>query len=1011
MKSIYYSVQTVIFICDFTFMISVVEVVAVEGHPTALPCDLHHPDDDAVFLVLFFNDNRTTPIYRYDNREGPDDSSRHWVDETALGVDVQFDVSHKPALLRLGSVRAKDQGFYKCRVDFSKQATKTTRVRLTVIVPPSKVQITAESRPVSSVVGPFMEGDSSSLTCTAYGGNPHPRVLWFIGDRLIDNVMDHESEKFFQVSNELLPVPTEAQHHKKRPRHMPVSNTMTLGPLSRDDLRSLLSCEVSNTNLTQPTTEAVMIDMNLAPLSVDLFAPEEQLSAGRRYELVCEVRGSRPPPTITWYRGTTRVHDTMVQEQTNSDGNITSSTLALTPKPHDDGTTVTCRAENPSTNTVLEQSKAIQVHFIPEAQVRLGSSLNPDNIKEGDDVYFECSILANPKAYKITWQHNGRPLEANPSGGVIVSNQSLVLQRVTRQHAGRYSCTASNIEGDGIASSINLDVKYAPVCAPEQMLTYGVARHEDAEVTCKVNSNPPAQSFKWTFNNTADTIDVPPGRFTTAPAYSIITYTPMTELDYGTLLCWAHNDIGNQALPCLFHIVPAGKPDPPFNCTVSNQSATGFHVSCHPGFDGGLKQIFLLRVAQLGTEGTNVSAGEPEFIVRNLQPGTTYRLQVWSANDKGVSPSVHLQAFTTSQASRPHVGPSEPVKGPVGDGDEGTGIIIPGFDESVERVPALVSMVVGGSVGTILLLLLLVMLIRQRLRGRGPPRQPTPPSTASQQQLTHTTTVQSSPAMTSKIMMSDARSPLTTALCPEREMQVESENEVDPDLIPQKLEHSGLSPSGPLLRPPANYVSSSQVQSNPCCDPGGNETTAGTHRRVVATASAAASGAQHHLAGVTGGAYSHASIITSAAPPLSTHHAHLLPQRNYRHDASSDPRYAHLDLQHSGLVDVTQSRSRGIPTVYATLDTRHASRHAPHSHTQVAYDLRQTHSQASLDLTQDLRYPQHLSHGRSVTQTNDHHGHEQYGQQLVYGHDLSRPLLDDDVGVDIPLVSKRESSV
>lgn len=99
----------------------------------------------------------------------------------------------------------------------------------------------------------------------------------------------------------------------------------------------------------------------------------------------------------------------------------------------------------------------------------------------------------------------------------------------------------------------------APVCAPGQMTTYGVARHEDAEVTCRVAANPPALRFKWTFNNTADTIDVPPGRFTSQPTYSIITYTPMTELDYGTLLCWATNDIGPQSYPCIFHIVPAGK--------------------------------------------------------------------------------------------------------------------------------------------------------------------------------------------------------------------------------------------------------------------------------------------------------------------------------------------------------------------------------------------------------------------------------------------------------------------
>lgn len=40
--------------------------------------------------------------------------------------------------------------------------------------------------------------------------------------------------------------------------------------------------------------------------------------------------------------------------------------------------------------------------------------------------------------------------------------------------------------------------------------------------------------------------------------HSVVTYTPMTELDYGTLLCWATNKIGDQRVPCVYHIIAAG---------------------------------------------------------------------------------------------------------------------------------------------------------------------------------------------------------------------------------------------------------------------------------------------------------------------------------------------------------------------------------------------------------------------------------------------------------------------
>jgi hypothetical protein len=40
---------------------------------------------------------------------------------------------------------------------------------------------------------------------------------------------------------------------------------------------------------------------------------------------------------------------------------------------------------------------------------------------------------------------------------------------------------------------------------------------------------------------------------------SILRYTPVSELDYGTLSCWAQNTIGTQTSPCVFQVVAAGK--------------------------------------------------------------------------------------------------------------------------------------------------------------------------------------------------------------------------------------------------------------------------------------------------------------------------------------------------------------------------------------------------------------------------------------------------------------------
>lgn len=42
----------------------------------------------------------------------------------------------------------------------------------------------------------------------------------------------------------------------------------------------------------------------------------------------------------------------------------------------------------------------------PVVRLRLGSSLAGGDIKEGDDVYFECHVRANPPARKLAWLHD-----------------------------------------------------------------------------------------------------------------------------------------------------------------------------------------------------------------------------------------------------------------------------------------------------------------------------------------------------------------------------------------------------------------------------------------------------------------------------------------------------------------------------------------------------------------------------------------------------------------------------
>lgn len=66
-----------------------------------------------------------------------------------------------------------------------------------------------------------------------------------------------------------------------------------------------------------------------------------------------------------------------------------------------------------------------------------------------------------------------------------------------------------------------------PMCRPDQKKVYGVARNEAAEILCEVDAFPPPESFKWSFNNTAETIDMPQSGFEKhSLKASKLTYTP-----------------------------------------------------------------------------------------------------------------------------------------------------------------------------------------------------------------------------------------------------------------------------------------------------------------------------------------------------------------------------------------------------------------------------------------------------------------------------------------------------
>lgn len=98
-----------------------------------------------------------------------------------------------------------------------------------------------------------------------------------------------------------------------------------------------------------------------------------------------------------------------------------------------------------------------------------------------------------------------------------------------------------------------------------------------------------------------------------------------------------------------------GKPFPVKNCTLSNQTSSSVEVSCLPGFDGGLPQLFLLELysSNSAVPRYNItSSTEPYFFLDNLEPDVTFRIVVFAANAKGRSHGVVLEEVTFRDAEK-----------------------------------------------------------------------------------------------------------------------------------------------------------------------------------------------------------------------------------------------------------------------------------------------------------------------------------------------------------------------
>nr|XP_053630947.1 nephrin-like [Cherax quadricarinatus] len=555
----------------------------------------------------------------------------------------------------------------------SAASSRRTYLSLQVVVPPGQPILRVGSqRATGGVVGPLQEGASLAITCSVAGGQPPPDLVWMTQDEVLDATEESRSSGI-------------------------TVNQLNLLRLSRTFHNAILTCYASNSNVTTPTSASLTVTMNLRPLVTKVEAPIKGLRVGREYDMRCDSAGSRPHPNMTWTLGTTPAAHTLLAT-TEHGVNISTSRVRLTASRRHHGQRLTCTAVNPLfPASPVSDTILLNVTYPPVATMELGRGVAPV-VKEGEDVYFNCNVDANPPTYRISWYRLDKAIVHSPEAGVVLSGNSLALRGVTRHQAGPYVCSASNVEGDTHSPPLILSVNYAPVCAEVTgagARVYATGLGQFINVSCEVLASPASVKYSWVFNNSitsqrlsGEQVLTTAGlfllRFTTqGPGFnagagenvraasltpvalvrqavnrylgrgtdggSVVQFVARTHQDYGTLQCWAQNVVGRMTEPCLFHVVPAGRPERPVGCSVVNKTYDSLVVACKPGFDGGLQQSFVAKVFEevTGRSQVNVSSKWPTFILEGLTPGLDYIIQVVARNVLGSSDPVNWKLLPT----------------------------------------------------------------------------------------------------------------------------------------------------------------------------------------------------------------------------------------------------------------------------------------------------------------------------------------------------------------------------
>jgi len=298
--------------------------------------------------------------------------------------------------------------------------------------------------------------------------------------------------------------------------------------------------------------------------------------------------------------------------------------------------------------------KPTQIHHTVKIRVRPKITTTPEKsitVKEGDDVRFLCSVLEGHPEPRLIWRKKGARM---PSGELEMAGGDIVMEAVSRHHAGTYQCVTRDDYGlEPVTKEVELFVEYAPVIEQEQT-HIKTSAGEEIHITCIVHAFP-SPHVTWTKDGrTMSENSKGVVMNQAANRYNLILLV-VNKNYYGEYGCQAANALGvaSKSLQVSAYAEEAQINPVPLAVTPwlvqiewtakSETPITIFRVQ--------FMAVDAEDWSEVDVTSTQLTSGVwyGKAELDTLRPSTQYMVQVSSLNNEGYSKFSEVTFFTTSK--------------------------------------------------------------------------------------------------------------------------------------------------------------------------------------------------------------------------------------------------------------------------------------------------------------------------------------------------------------------------